>query len=207
MAKNGQLPASTQPSGAACAAVIQGLEPLTPPYGAGQGMPDSGVLAPDLSRTVEPEPPAISRTFEYLPAEMFRAVSFRQYVWRVGSHMLLWPVQYHMSPKATLEMDTAEGAPAEHPVHTAVTVKLPPAACGGSRAFHDASGELKGLKGGRQPLHSEAFRLRTPQSGPKVCTVALSAACTVVGAPPPAGVSVTCTTASPAAEDAKSRKP
>ncbi len=31
MAKRGQLPASTQPAGAACAAVIHGLLPLTPP--------------------------------------------------------------------------------------------------------------------------------------------------------------------------------
>ena len=102
-------------------------------------------------------------------------------------------------------METVEGAPAEHPEHTAVTVKLPPAACGGSRAFQDASGEFHGLNGGRQPGHSDELRLRTPQSGPNVCTVAFSAACTVVGAPL-AGVRVTLTTA-PAADDAKSRKP
>ena len=93
MANSGQVPDSTQPSGAACRAVIHGFEPLTPPYGAGQGIPASGDLAPDLSRTVEPEPPAIRRTFAYLPSEMFRAVSFLQYVCRTGSHIFDWPVQ------------------------------------------------------------------------------------------------------------------
>jgi hypothetical protein len=35
--------------------------------------------------------------------------------------MFDWPVQYHMSPKTTLVMDTARGAAAEQPVHSAVT--------------------------------------------------------------------------------------
>ena len=122
-------------------------------------------------------------------------------------HALLdCPVQYHTSPNTRLEREMVEGPSAEQPVHVAVTVKLPPAGCGGSSAFHEARGVFHGLKGGKQPGHSEALRLRTPQSGPKVWTVALRTAGTVTGAPPPTGVSVTCTVA-PFADVAKSRNP
>jgi hypothetical protein len=101
-------------------------------------------------------------------------------------------------------METVVGAAAEQPVHDTVTVKFPPAGCGGSRAFHDASGADHGLNGGLMSAHDAHGR--TPQSGPNVCCVAFSVARTVVGAPPPSGDSVTLTIA-PAFDAATSRKP
>jgi hypothetical protein len=69
---------------------------------------------------------------------------------------------------------------------------LPPAGIGGSNAFHDASGALNGLNGGL--MSGQLAQGRTPQSGPKVWAVMLSAARTVTGAPR-SGVSVTSTSA------------
>jgi len=189
MSKTGQLPFSTQPSGAACAAVIQALDPLTPPYGTGQKPLASRATSP---RGCVPELPVMRRRLLYLPALMLRAVSLRQYVWSTGSHMLDWPVQYQKSPKATFEIEAVDGKAARQPSQLAVMVKLPPAGIGGRSAFHDASGEKKGLKGLLMSGHDAHGR--TPQSGPNVCAVALSAATTVVGAPL-SGVSVTRTTA------------
>lgn len=57
----------------------------------------------------------------YLPALIASTVSLREYVCETGSHMLDWPEQYHISPKATFEIFTDVGV-VMHPLHTAVIV-------------------------------------------------------------------------------------
>ena len=52
--------------------------------------------------------------------EQMRAVSLRVYVWITGSHILDWPVQYHISPKTTLDKEMVVGAEGEQPTQVAV---------------------------------------------------------------------------------------
>ena len=74
-------------------------------------MPAVGVVAEGLN---------MPRMFVYFPAAMAATVSLRVKLYWTGSHMLLCPLQYHMSPKVTWASLAAVAF--VQPVHFAVIV-------------------------------------------------------------------------------------